>query len=250
MEPIKVYIVDDEPKAIESLSQVLDSFFDHVTVVGSAGNVQEAYTYLKSHKVQLLFLDIEMGKETGFNLLESLDDIDFHVVFVTAYEEFALKAIKFSALDYIIKPVSISDLKSLFIKIEDNPRSTENQKVKYLFGNLLTDNKAEHKITLPVAEGYEFILVDDILYIRADGSYTHFMMKHGVRITSSKNLKFFETILLDYGFFRIHNSSLINLKYIKRINKTAGGQVIMEDDMELGISKSRKEEFLKILALK
>ncbi len=248
--PVKVFIVDDEQKAIDSLCKVLTSFFEQVEIKGTASNVTEAYTGIIQTKPQLVFLDIDMGKESGFNLLESFNRIDFHVVFVTAHEEFALKAIKFSALDYIIKPASISDLKSLFQKIEQTSVKQENLKVKYLFGNFLTQDRGEHRITLPVAEGYEFIQVDDIYYIRADGSYTHFYMKNGQKITSSRNLKFFETILLDYGFFRIHNSSLINLKYIKRINKTAGGQVIMLDGEELGISKSRKEEFLRILSLK
>tara|TARA_R110002096_G_scaffold74101_1_gene175725 strand:- start:302154 stop:302897 length:744 start_codon:yes stop_codon:yes gene_type:complete len=247
---VEVFLVDDEQRAIDSLSKLLKTNFEGIEVLGSANTIMEAKRGILETKPKLVFLDIEMGPESGFNLLENLDSIDFHIVFVTAHEEFALKAIKFSALDYIIKPVSISDLKQLFQKVESTSLKEEDLKVKYLFSNFLSKNKGEHKITLPVAEGFEFIQVDDILYIKADGSYTHFRMKAGQKITSSKNLKFFEGILLEYGFFRIHNSSLINLKYIKRINKTAGGQVIMEDGEELGISKSRKDEFMKILSLK
>lgn len=245
-----VFLVDDEQRATDSLAKLLKANFDEVNLVGSANTIAEAQKGILDKKPQLVFLDIEMGPESGFNLLENMDSIDFHIVFVTAYEEFALKAIKFSALDYIIKPVSISDLKQMFQKVKSTSVKEEDLKVKYLFSNFLTQNKSEHKITLPVAEGFEFIQVDDILYIKADGSYTHFQMKQGGKITSSKNLKFFEGILVEYGFFRIHNSSLINLKYIKRINKTAGGQVIMEDGEELGISKSRKDEFMKMLSLK
>lgn len=247
---IKIYIVDDEQRAIDSLTEILNSFFDHITVMGSSTKVEKAYSEINELKPQVVFLDIDMGPESGFNLLERFDSIDFHVVFVTAFEEFALKAIKFSALDYIIKPASVGDLKAVFQKVQQTAVKQEDLKVKYLFGNFLTRNKSEHRITLPVAEGYEFIQVDDIYYIKADGSYTHFFMNSGQKITCSKNLKFFEGILLDYGFFRIHNSTLINLKYIKRITKTAGGQVIMQDGEELGISKSRKEGFLQILALK
>ena len=247
---MEVFIVDDEQRAIDSLSKLLNTNFDDINILGSANTIADAQKGILETKPKLVLLDIEMGPESGFNLLENMDSIDFHIVFVTAYEEFALKAIKFSALDYIIKPVSISDLKQMFQKVESNSVKQEDLKVKYLFSNFLTQNKSEHKITLPVAEGFEFIQVDDILYIKADGSYTHFKMKQGGKITSSKNLKFFEGILVEYGFFRIHNSSLINLKYIKRINKTAGGQVIMQDGEELGISKSRKDEFLKMLSLK
>lgn len=246
-----VFIVDDEQKAIDSLSQVLTSFFEEVTIVGTATNVKEAHDGILSSQPQLVFLDIEMGMESGFNLLESFDHIDFQVVFVTAHEEFALRAIKLSALDYIIKPAGIGDLKNLFKKIEQSSNAEQaDLKVKHMFGNFLADNKNEHRITLPVAEGYEFIQVDTILFIKADGSYTHFFLKDGHKLTSSKNLKFFEGILTEYGFYRIHNSSLINLKYIKRINKTAGGQVIMENGEELGISKTRKEDFLRVLSLK
>ncbi|MDP5171063.1 MAG: LytTR family DNA-binding domain-containing protein [Bacteroidia bacterium] len=247
---IKVYIVDDEQRAITSLREILTSFFDDVEVLGFSTQVDQAYEEITALKPQLVFLDIEMGQESGFHLLERFGQVWFHVVFVTAFEEFALKAIKFSALDYLIKPASVEDLKAVFRKVQQTSAKEEELKVKYLFSNFLTKDKSEHRITLPVAEGYEFIQVDDIYYIKADGSYAHFIMKSGNRITSSKNLKFFEGILEDYGFYRVHNSTLINLKYIKRITKKAGGQVIMMDGEELGISKSRKDEFLQLLALK
>lgn len=246
----RVYIVDDEQGAIESLQNILTSFFDNVVVVGASTEGDKAYEEITALTPQLVFLDIEMGQESGFHLLERFEQVGFHVVFVTAFEEFALKAIKFSALDYLIKPASVEDLKAVFRKVQQTSVKEEELKVKYLFSNFLTKDKSEHRITLPVAEGYEFIQVDDIYYIKADGSYAHFIMKSGARITSSKNLKFFEGILEDYGFYRIHNSTLINLKYIKRITKRAGGQVIMMDGEELGISKSRKDEFLQLLALK
>lgn len=250
-QPISVFIVDDEQRAIETLSKILTTFFDNVNVIGTATNVSEAFTLINEVKPQLLFLDIEMGLESGFELLEKFENIFFHVAFVTAHEEFALKAIKFSALDYIIKPASVSDLKVLLQKLETQPKNNEeNQKVKHLFGNFLTQDKNEHKITIAIAEGYDFIKVSDILYLMADGSYTNFCLKSGQKLITSKSLKFFESILEGYGFFRIHNSTLINLKYIKRISKSAGGAVIMEDNQELSISKSRKDEFMELLSLK
>ncbi|MEM9024498.1 MAG: LytTR family DNA-binding domain-containing protein [Bacteroidota bacterium] len=247
---IQAYIVDDEPKAIQTLSNALRAFFTNVEVVGSATNVADALEGLAEHRPHLLFLDIEMGDESGFQLLEQLETIDFHVAFVTAHEEFALKAIKFAALDYLIKPASISELKSLINRVEENPRGREaNQQIKQLFGNFLSEDKSEHKLTLPIASGYEFIKVNDILYLRAAGSYTDFYLKDSQKITTTRNLKFFESVLDGYGFFRIHNSSLINLKYIRQIQKSAGGYVIMEDEEELSISKGRKEEFMKLLSL-
>lgn len=243
--------MDDEQKALDTLSNVLNTFFDNVNIVGMANTVDRAYDMINTTKPDLVFLDIEMGQESGFHLLEKFEDIRFHLAFLTAHEEFALKAIKFSALDYIIKPAGIQELKALLHKVEQSPRrGEENQKIKHMFGNFLTGNKSEHKITLAVAEGYEFIKVDNILYLRADGSYTIFFLKGGSRLTTSKNLKFFASILEGYGFFRIHNSTLINLKYIKRFNRGAGGYVVMENDEEFSISKSRKEEFMNLLSLR
>lgn len=248
---ISVFIVDDEPRAIESLKKTFADFLPNVIVLGSANAVDEAYEGICQLNPQLVFLDIEMGSQNGFDLLEKFDTINFHVAFVTAHEEFALKAIKFSALDYIIKPAGISDLKTLVNKVDQVPKqNSENLKVKQMFGNFLTQDKNEHKITVAISEGYEFIKVSDIYYLKADGSYTIFCLKDGKKLTTSKSLKFFESILDGYGFFRIHNSTLINIKYIKRISKAAGGSVIMEDKEEFSISKSRKDEFMEMLALK
>lgn len=248
---ISVYIVDDEPKALETLSKLLTSYFTNVVIVGTSNNVNDAFVGINQTKPQLVFLDIEMGSENGFQLLEKFDSIQFHVAFVTAHEEFALKAIKFSALDYIIKPAGISDLKALLLKLENkDERVEENLKVKQMFGNFLTTDKSEHKITVAIADGYDFIKVNDILYLLADGSYTVFHLKNQQKITTSKNLKFYENVLESYGFYRIHNSTFINLKHIKRISKSAGGSVIMEDNSEFSISKTRKDEFMELMALK
>ncbi len=243
-------MVDDEQKSVETLTKVLQTFFENVTVVGTANNVDEAFVAITDTNPHLVFLDIEMGKESGFQLLERFDQINFKVAFVTAHEEFALKAIKFSALDYLIKPASIQELKTVLQKVSDSAQPQgDQQKIKHMFGNFLTQNKGEHKITLAVSEGYEFVPVNNLLYLRADGSYTDFYLTNGTTLTTSKNLKFFESILDGYGFYRIHNSTVINLKYIKRFNRSAGGSVIMENDEEFSISKSRREEFMEVLSL-
>ncbi|MBF98776.1 MAG: DNA-binding response regulator [Owenweeksia sp.] len=248
---IKVFIVDDEPRAVDTLKKDLQTFFDGIEVVGEANSLEEAYNGILASRPELVFLDIEMGTESGFQLLERFDRVDFHVVFVTAHEEFALKAIKFSALDYLIKPAGISELKSILQKVKEGQAAgQENMKVRHMFSNFLSRDKSEHKITLSVAEGYEFIKVDDILYLRADGSYTDFFLKDATQLTTSRNLKFFESILEGYGFYRIHNSTIINLKYIKRFNRSSGGYIVMEDDTEFSISKSRKDEFMELLALR
>lgn len=246
-----IFLVDDEPKAIETHTKALTGFLENVEVVGSATTVDEAYQKILATVPDLVLLDIEMGTGSGFQLLEKFDEIKFQVAFVTAHEAYALKAIKFSAIDYIVKPASIADLKGLIEKVEER-KSGENSgaRVSQMLGNMFTPDRGEHKLTLSIADGYEFVKVNDILYLKADGSYTHFTLKDGERITTSKNLKFFEGLLDEYGFFRIHNSTLINTRFIKRIIKSAGGSVVMENAEEFSISKSRKAEFMNHLALK
>jgi two-component system LytT family response regulator len=244
-------LVDDEQKALNSLSQVLNTFFNDIEILGTASNIEDAYQQIIETRPHLVFLDIEMGSRSGFQLLEKFDEIDFHVAFVTAHEEFALQAIKFSAIDYIIKPAGISDLKVLLDKVrKDKRHQSDGLKVKHMFGNFLTEDRKDHKITLPVSDGFEFVRIDDILYLRADGAYTLFKLKDGNDIVASRNLKFFEEILNNYGFYRIHNSTLINLKYIKKVSKVQGGSVIMEDDTEWGISRARKDDFLKLMSIR
>lgn len=248
---IRVFLVDDEQRAIEGLSNVLNTFFDNVSIAGFATDIQTAYNQITVRQPDLVFLDIEMGAESGFQLLEKFEEINFHVVFLTAHEEFALKAIKFSALDYLIKPAEVDDLREVIRKVQSSSKNNQSHlKVKHMIGNFLTQEKGEHKITVAVADGFEFVKVADILYLQADGSYSSFHLKSGKIVTTSKNLKFFESILEGYGFFRIHNSTLINLRYIKRMTKTGGGMVIMEDNQEFGISKSRKDEFMNLLSLR
>ncbi|MGB0429349.1 MAG: LytR/AlgR family response regulator transcription factor [Bacteroidia bacterium] len=249
--PIKVVIIDDEPRALDTLKKTIENFVTDVNVVATASNIADAIDAIKTYKPSLVLLDIEMGNESGFQVLEQLDDINFNVAFVTAHEEYALRAIKFSAIDYIIKPAKVSELKALMVKVEtEAQKQVLGSNVKQMIGNNHNIEKGEHKITLAVAEGYEFVRVNDILHITADGSYTHFTIRDSASITTSKNLKFYENILDEYGFYRIHNSTLINTKYIRRILKTAGGQVLMENDTEFSISKSRKDDFLNFLALK
>ncbi|UTW64009.1 response regulator transcription factor [bacterium SCSIO 12741] len=247
---IKTVLVDDEQKSIDTLSKLIQSFTDNIDIVGTASDLNTAYSIITEQQPKLVFLDIDMGAYSGFDLLELFDEINFHVIFVTAHEKFALKAIKFSALDYIVKPVNPTELKQAVSKVENfNPLQQEGSKVKQMFTNFLTDQKEHHKITLPTFDGFEFVEVSTILYCRADGSYTHFHLQNGHKLTTSKNLKFYSEVLTDYGFYRCHSATLINLRYIKKFIKADGGFVIMEDDRELSVSKSRKGGLLELLSL-
>lgn len=247
---IKTIIVDDEQDSIDTLKGLVNAFLDHVKIVGTATTINTAYNLIKQHEPKLVFLDIEMGASTGFDLLELFDDTNFHLIFVTGHEKFALRAIRFSALDYLIKPVIPNDLKRAVAKVKTlGMPKNEGEKIKQMFTNLLMENRGHHKLTLPTFDGFEFVKIAEILYCKADGSYSHFHLKGGQKLTASKNLKYFSEILEEYAFFRIHSATLINLMYLKKFSKSIGGYVILEDGSELSVSKSRKNGLLEILSL-
>ena len=247
---IKAVIVDDEQDSIDILKALVNTFLDHVEIIGSATDIKTAYTLIKSHEPELVFLDIEMGSNTGFDLLELFDDTNFRLIFVTAHEKFALRAIRFSALDYIVKPVSPNDLKRAVDRLESaGAPKDQGKKVKQMFTNLLTENIGHHKLTLPTIDGFEFVKISEILYCKADGSYSHFYLTNKQKLTTSKNLKYYSEILTEHAFYRIHSATLINLMYLKKFSKSVGGYVIMEDGSELSVSKSRKNGLLEALSL-
>lgn len=246
---LRVYLVDDEIEALDALENLLLLCFKDVDVCGKSTTIEDAYNGIIDEEPQLVFLDIEIGRDSGFDLLKKFNEVHFQVAFVTAHEEYALQAIKFSALDYIIKPASEEELEKLLSKIEKESDSNENLRIHQMFGNFLTSDKNEHKITISHAEGYEFIKVSGILYIRADRSYSQVYLHDGTVMTASRNLRSFETILESYGFFRIHNSTLINIKHIKRVSRASRGTVVMEDDQDFHISLARKDRFFDLLKL-
>lgn len=247
---INAVIVDDEPDSIDTLRVLVNTFLDNVEIIGSATDIKTAYSLIQSHEPDLVFLDIEMGTDTGFDLLELLDNSNFHLIFVTAHEKFALKAIRFSALDYLIKPVSPQELKRSVARLQRFGEPKDDvKKVKHMFTNLLTENRGHHRLSIPTLDGFEFVKISDILYCKADGSYSHIYLKNGEKLTTSKNLKYYSEILEEYSFYRIHSATLINLMYLKKFGKSVGGYVIMEDGSELSVAKSRKNGLLEALSL-
>lgn len=247
---INAIIVDDEQDSIDTLAALVNTFLDDVEIVGTATDIRTAYGLIKSHEPELVFLDIEMGTDTGFDLLELLDNTNFHLIFVTAHEKFALRAIRFSALDYLVKPVSPQELKRSVARLQCFGGPVDDiKKVKHMFTNLLTENRGHHKLSIPTLDGFEFVKVSDILYCKADGSYSHIYLKNGEKLTTSKNLKYYSEILSEYSFYRIHSATLINLMYLRKFSKSIGGYVIMEDGSELSVSKNRKSGLLEALSL-
>ncbi len=243
---LKAVIVDDEQKSCENLKILLEDFCKGVEVVQMVNSVADAVTAIQKHRPEVIFLDIQMQKETGFDLLKMLPSIDFEIVFVTAYSEYALNAIKFSAIDYLLKPIDIHDLKAAVEKLgKKTSEKLISQKVDILMQNFKSENAENHRLAIPDSDGITFVNVNEIVYCEGSSNYTNFYLQSGKKHVVAKTLKEYEELLLPYNFFRIHNSYLINLKEVKKYFRGEGGYVQMSNDEKLDVSKRKKESFLK-----
>lgn len=244
---MKAIIVEDEQKNRENLQLLLARYCPEVNLIGCCSNATEAYESIVTLQPELLFLDIEMPGENGFSLLERLPQINFEVIFVTAFDHYGIKAIKFSALDYLLKPIDIHELihavkkagKKINLKIE-------NQRMYHLLRNykLPDGNKT---LAVSLADKIEFIAIHSIIRCEAENNYTTFYLKDGQKMVVSKTLKEFDELLVPYHFLRVHQSHLINLDEVKSYIKTDGGYIRMKDGSNISISRQRKEMVLKIL---
>jgi two-component system, LytTR family, response regulator len=242
-------IVDDEPKSIESLSKIVETYCEEeMELLGTANNIEDAYTLIKAKKPKLVFLDIEMPFGSGFDLLERFDQVDFQVIFTTGFDQYAITAIKFSALDYLLKPINIIELKEAVKKaIKKSISSQDTMNFKYLIDNLKAAKSGSNKIPLPSLTGLDLVQIDTIVYCEADEDYTHVFLKDGTKKVVTKSIKDFEELLTPYGFFRIHHSFLVNKTYIKKYTKGEGGTVMTDLDIEIPVSRRRKVEFIQWL---
>jgi len=245
---IKAIIIDDEMHCIKRLEFMLADVKDIVEICGAFQSVETGIKAIKEIKPDLIFLDVEINNETGFDLLKKVPAINFEVIFTTAYDKYAVQAFKFSALDYLLKPVEENELMQALNKLHEKIASKQTaKKFESLFHNLNATNNTSKKICVPVVNGIEFITVNKILRCESDINYTTIFMLNKQKLTVAKTLKEFEELLSDYNFYRVHNSHLINLAYIKHYNKGHGSFVTMEDGSEIEVSVRRKDEFLKKL---
>lgn len=247
---IRALIIDDEEHCIEGLQNLLVNRHGNlVEVLGSAKTARDAIESIAVLEPDLVFLDVQMGEKTGFDILRSLPKIDFEIIFTTAFEKFALQAIKFSALDYLLKPIDVDELNAAIMKlINEKSRKKTADKINLLLQNTQKTDGLFKKIIVPTISGFEFIEIANIIRCESDSNYTSIYYKDKQKIVVSKTLKDFEEMLNDYNFFRVHNSHLINLAYIKRYHKGKGGSVTLTDGSEIEVSTRRKEDFLKKLA--
>jgi two-component system LytT family response regulator len=240
---ITAVIVDDEPKAIQGLSWELSSFNDQINVIATFNDPEKALIYLASNEIDCLFLDIEMPTMDGFQFLKKLKSRDFAVVITTAYNEYAIKALKNDAIDYLLKPIDTDDLEETIAKIKKyNVRSLNSNKVEKV---LLNFNKKlnNKKITINTDGKLIFLEPEEIFFIESDGNYSSIHTTNNKKIVVTKKLKEVHTLLPDEVFFRIHNSYIINLKKVKEFLKT-DGYVVLENNHKIPVSRQKKAEFL------
>jgi two-component system, LytTR family, response regulator len=241
---IKCIIVDDEPRNNEILQSLLETYCSPVAVAGIASSADEAATLIKSKQPDLVFLDIEMPGRNAFDLLQDLRPINFEIVFVTAFDNYAVKAFRLGAIDYLLKPVSIDELKETVEKVKSRVSGKrKNERIKnYLDAE--KNNDSVQKITINSKDGFKFYEINNIVTCTAEGSYTILNLLSGEKVTSSSSLKYFEELLPEDIFFRIHHSFLINFNHIKSYTKGRGGFATMITGEKVDVSQRKKEDFL------
>ncbi|WP_053990832.1 LytTR family DNA-binding domain-containing protein [Mangrovimonas sp. TPBH4] len=241
---IKAVIVDDEPKAIQSLSWELTNFSDEIEIVKTFTSPEAAIDYLETNPPDCLFLDIQMPTMDGFQFLDKLKSKDFAIVITTAYNEYAIKALKHEAIDYLLKPIDSDDLEDTIKRIKKfNYRLLNSSKIEDVLINFHT-KLDQKKITINTDGKLMFVPVDDILFIESDGNYSTIVMVDGQKTVITKKLKEVNSILPEQFFFRIHNSFIINLNRIKEYIKN-DGYVVMQSNHKIPVARQRKSNFLE-----
>jgi len=244
---ITAIIIDDESKGRLALRQKLESYCPSVKILAEAADGKEALMVIEKHDPQLIFLDIEMPRMNGFEMLNAIKTKKFHIIFTTAYDQYAIKAIKYAAFDYLLKPIDIEELKTAVEKIDRIQNNQTQNQVELMQQNMQHPKKQLNKLAIPTLDGLCFYDINDIIHLEAQSNYTFIHFSGKPRITASKTLKEFEEILPDDIFFRTHHSHLINLNYIKRYIKGDGGQIEMQNGTYIDVSRRKKEEFLKAI---
>jgi len=243
---LKAIIVEDEEASRETLANYVTKYCPDVELMAQADSVKTGIEAIKTYNPDIVFLDVEMPYGNGFDLLDKIDEINFATVFVTAFSNYAIKALNISASYYILKPVDIDELIMAVEKIKEEKKNNNHSFYsKILAENLQNTNKQEHKIVLPLMDGFEVIRVKDVIRIKANDNFSDFHLTDGSRKVICRTLKHYEELLSDFEFLRVHKSHLVNLQYIKRYIKGKGGQLIMTDNSEVEVSQNKKKQLLE-----
>ncbi len=242
----KAVIIDDENRTRELIAKMINSFGLDIIAIPAGENVQSGIQAIEELKPDIVFLDIQMPDGTGFDVLKSVKDKNFEVIFITAHEEFAIKAIKFSALDYLLKPIDPEELKAA---VEKAIKAVDDKKDESQFEalqNNITPNQKK-RLVLKTQESVYVVELHEIIRCEADRNYTSFFLSSGKKILVSKTLKDYETLLSSHNFLRVQQSHLVNLDYVDRYDKGNGGSVVMKDGSEVPLSPAKREVFFKII---
>lgn len=244
---IKAFIVDDEPELRELNRTLLARNFSEINVIGECGTVADAVVFINENHPQLLILDIRLTDGTGFNILQKIQPYNYALIFVTAYNEFAIKAIRFSAIDYILKPIDESDFCIAVEKALSSINSSKLQEQVKTFFSYYERKTQSRRIVLKTSEAINIVDVSDITYCRSESNYTTFYFTNGTKIMISRVLKEYDELLSEYGFFRPHHSFLVNLQYVSKLDKADGGFLILRDKTEIPVSLRRKKKLIQVL---
>jgi len=246
---ISVVVIDDEKRMANSIARMIEENSSGFAIAGVAHSVKTGIELINKHKPDLITLDINLPDGSGFDILKQVEERDFKIIFITAYEAHALKAIKFSALDYFLKPIDELEFADALRKVKTAHKAEKNRLVlDALLTGLNGKPKEQKKIVLKTVDDIHLVKIEDIIRCESDGSYTTFYLTNKKTLLVSKNLKEYEDLLVDYGFFRVHHSHLINLNFIERFHKADGGLVHMTDQSEIPVSVRRKEKLLKLFS--
>lgn len=246
---IRCVIIDDENNSLEMMEWLLATYCHQVSVMAMCNSGTLGIEAIRRHQPEVVFLDIEMPHMNGFDMLEQFDKLNFDVVFCTAYDQFAIKAFKYSALNYLLKPVDPEDLQETIRRIENKQTTPSREQIDLLLQQLRQVNKpAASRIALTTNDGMIFVPTGDILYCEAESNYTRVALNNGKKMIVAKVLKEIDETLSGGDFFRIHNSFLININHIKKYVRGDGGYVVMDDDMTISISRSRRQAFMEMFS--
>ncbi len=239
-------IIDDESRSVETLKTIVERYFENkLNVVGTASNADDGFEIISNTQPDIVFLDIEMPGKSGFDMLEMFKSPDFQVIFTTGFDHYAITAIKFSAIDYILKPINIIELKDAVNKAIDKIKNNIGRlNLSSLLDNIRSPKDKNNKIPLPVINGLQMIQISKIVYCEADEDYTYVYLANNERLLVTKSIKDFEDMLTEYDFFRVHHSFLLNKQFIKKYIKGEGGIVVTDIDKEVPVSRRRKSDFL------
>jgi two-component system LytT family response regulator len=244
---LRTIIVEDEQLSRETLSAYLKKYCPEVDLIGMAKDVREGKALIETAKPDLVLLDVEMPYGNAFDLLESLSEINFETIFITAYSHYAMRALNFSASYYILKPIDIEELMNAVKKVHESKKNNEsNVHTKTLVENIKTVSDQSKKVVLPTMEGFDVVEVQDIVRCQGNDNFTDFYLKDGTKKMICRTLKFYDEILKDFGFMRVHRSHMVNLNYITSYKRGKGGTLTMIDGSEVDVSPGKKQELLTL----